>query len=179
MLCGLQGEVRPVQAEVGAVVRVAGLQGRAPLQVEQVVLALAALVEGQLKRIAHRLDAGDLRAPPAGATDDAAWDAHAQTQLGAARTAIEAARAAVTALQRKRGGPSEDARHGFIRLEVQDQGEGMAWPEEGDNGKLGVGLLSVRERIHQLSGSLEIFSDKGKGTSVIAIIPDPSSGLAS
>jgi signal transduction histidine kinase len=69
--------------------------------------------------------------------------------------------------------------NGFIRLEVQDQGKGMAWQEEGENGKLGVGLLSVRERIHQLSGSLEIFSDKGKGTSVIAIIPDPASGLAS
>jgi uncharacterized membrane protein YccC len=56
-----------------------------------------------------------------GATDDAAWDAHAQTQLGAARTAIEAARAAVTALQRKRGGPSEEVRHGFIRLEASEQ----------------------------------------------------------
>jgi signal transduction histidine kinase len=65
---------------------------------------------------------------------------------------------------------------GFIKLEVRDQGQGMKGEEESSEGNLGVGLLSVRERVRQLSGRLEIISDKGKGTSVVATIPDVSVG---
>ncbi len=56
-----------------------------------------------------------------GDTGETAWDAHAQTHLGAARAAIETAREAVTDTLRARGGASEQARHGLIRLEAADQ----------------------------------------------------------
>ncbi len=96
----------------------------------------------------------------AGATDDAAWDAHARTQLGAARTAIEAARAAVTALQRKRGGPSEDARHGFIRLEASEQlmGALIAAGDRLQHGDAQERTVRVR-MLDQLRQSLLHFAD--------------------
>ena len=66
--------------------------------------------------------AGDLRTlNQAGDADQSRWDEHAKTQLGAARAAIETARDAVTALQRRRGGPSEEARRGMIWLEASEQ----------------------------------------------------------
>ena len=61
---------------------------------------------------------------------------------------------------------------GIIKLQVRDEGQGMQDEQEGDMGRLGVGLLSVRERVRQLRGQLEIISDKGKGTSIVAIIPE-------
>jgi uncharacterized membrane protein YccC len=64
--------------------------------------------------------AGSLRAL-LNTTDEVVWDRHDRSQLGAVRTTIEAARNAVTDLQRHHGGPSEDARHGVIRLEAADQ----------------------------------------------------------
>ena len=95
-----------------------------------------------------------------GATDDAAWDAHAQTQLGATRTAIEAARSAVTALQRKRGGPSEDARHGFIRLEASEQllGALIAAGDRLQHGDARVHAARVR-MLEALRHSLLSFAD--------------------
>ena len=54
-------------------------------------------------------------------TDEAAWDHHAGMQPSAVRTAIEAARDAVTDLQRHHGGANEEAGHGAIRLEAADQ----------------------------------------------------------
>jgi signal transduction histidine kinase len=63
--------------------------------------------------------------------------------------------------------------NGEIRLLVRDEGVGMMTPVEGTDGSgLGVGLLGIRERIRQLEGKLEIVSDKGKGTAVIATIPN-------
>ena len=68
-------------------------------------------------------------------------------QLGAARTAIEAAREAVTALQRQRGGPSEEARHGVIRLEASDQliGALIAAGDRLQHGRR-AGARALRER---------------------------------
>ena len=63
---------------------------------------------------------------------------------------------------------------GSIKLQIRDHGQGMQANEESEAANLGVGLLSVRERVRQLSGHLEIISGKGKGTSVVAIVPDSS-----
>ncbi|MGB9478463.1 MAG: response regulator [Candidatus Acidiferrum sp.] len=61
--------------------------------------------------------------------------------------------------------------NGEIRLQVRDEGVGMTLSQEPDATGLGVGLLGIRERIRQLDGKLEIVSDTGKGTVVIAVIP--------
>jgi signal transduction histidine kinase len=61
---------------------------------------------------------------------------------------------------------------GHVMLQVRDAGVGMTVSRE-DPGKagLGVGLLGIQERIHQLHGTLEIQSVLGDGTLVIAKVP--------
>jgi signal transduction histidine kinase len=62
--------------------------------------------------------------------------------------------------------------NGDIRLQVRDEGVGMNATQDPDGMGLGVGLLGIRERIRQLNGNLQIISDKGKGTLVVATIPN-------
>jgi len=62
-----------------------------------------------------------------------------------------------------------------VQLEVRDKGKGIA-PEKlsemAAKGAPGVGIRGMRERIHQLGGSLEISSDgNGKGTIVEVKLP--------
>jgi signal transduction histidine kinase len=64
--------------------------------------------------------------------------------------------------------------NGSIRLQISDEGVGMAAEEEPHGTRLGVGLLGIRERIRQLNGKLEINSGKGKGTAVIVTVPEGS-----
>ncbi len=67
-----------------------------------------------------------------------------------------------------------------IRLQVTDQGIGMSTAQDPDGVGLGVGLLSIRERIRQLDGKLQILSGGGKGTIVSATIPNrPKKGADS
>lgn len=63
---------------------------------------------------------------------------------------------------------------GKIRLEVRDEGKGMPalLPEGAELARPGVGIQGIRERVLQLNGSVEILSGSGKGTTVIATIPD-------
>jgi signal transduction histidine kinase len=62
-----------------------------------------------------------------------------------------------------------------VQLEVRDEGKGIP-PEKvsemSSNGAPGVGIRGMRERIHQLGGSLEISSDgHGNGTIVVVKLP--------
>lgn len=57
-----------------------------------------------------------------------------------------------------------------VRLEIQDNGHGLS-----ANARAGVGLTSMRERLQQLGGRLEIESD-AEGTTVLASLPLDDAG---
>ena len=64
--------------------------------------------------------------------------------------------------------------NGMVRVEVQDKGKGMGPMEQTDlaaAGTPGVGISGMRERFRQLNGDLEINSERGKGTTIIARLP--------
>ncbi len=69
-------------------------------------------------------------------------------------------------------------REGVVRLEVRDWGRGFRTSEARGSAGPGekVGLSSMRDRVALLSGSLEIRSEPGIGTSVVAEIPLPAVG---
>jgi len=74
-----------------------------------------------------------------------------------------------TAYVRARSNDSE------VRLEIGDFGKGMSQEAKKTDSvsvaPLGVGIQGMKERLRQLSGSLEITSRAGKGTLVTAILP--------
>jgi signal transduction histidine kinase len=70
---------------------------------------------------------------------------------------------------------------GDVRIEVQDQGKGIA-PEKQleimSTGLPGVGVRGMRERLRQLGGSLEVKSaGEGQGTVVVALLPVADTSL--
>lgn len=64
---------------------------------------------------------------------------------------------------------------GEVRLEIGDYGKGMGadakTPSAQSRIPLGVGIQGMKERLRQLSGTLEITSRPGNGTLVTAILP--------
>ena len=58
-------------------------------------------------------------------------------------------------------------------LQVRDDGKGFMAKTDGTqwHRQLGFGLFSLRERLSQLGGDLEVKSHPGQGTSVWVIIP--------
>ena len=64
---------------------------------------------------------------------------------------------------------------GIVRLEVRDWGSGFDLARVASRGGPGerVGLSSMRERVALLGGELEIRSEPGEGTSVVAEVPLP------
>jgi len=64
---------------------------------------------------------------------------------------------------------------GEVRLEIGDYGKGMGAETRTPSGPsripLGVGIQGMKERLRQLSGTLEITSRPGNGTLVTAILP--------
>ena len=55
---------------------------------------------------------------------------------------------------------------------VEDDGVGFVRPPEKHWGKWkGLGLFSIRERLHAFGGTIRILSSRGKGTSVILVAP--------
>ena len=84
----------------------------------------------------------------------------------------------LTNVHRHSGSPTASVRlhrvDGDLRLEVRDDGRGMpsGSPTVTETQSApGVGLQGIRERVLQLRGSLEIISNEGAGTAVIATIP--------
>ena len=67
---------------------------------------------------------------------------------------------------------------GIVRLEVRDWGRGFRNDAVKGSGSPGetVGLSSMRDRVALLNGSLQIRSEPGIGTSVVAEIPLPTAG---
>jgi signal transduction histidine kinase len=64
--------------------------------------------------------------------------------------------------------------HGFLRVDVADDGVGAALEDAG------TGLLGLRDRIEAVGGTLEIDSPAGRGTRLTAKVPasQPSAGVA-
>jgi PAS domain S-box-containing protein len=66
-----------------------------------------------------------------------------------------------------------------VWLEVRDYGQGMSEDRltkvRDENAQVGVGLAGMRERVHQLGGSLELASNPG-GTTIVVRIPTRQAG---
>jgi signal transduction histidine kinase len=54
-----------------------------------------------------------------------------------------------------------------VRLELRDDGAGFDLQHRSD----GLGLTGMRERVEQMSGELEITSERGKGTNIVVVLP--------
>jgi signal transduction histidine kinase len=82
----------------------------------------------------------------------------------------------LTNIHRHSGSPTATIRiareNGAVRVEVADQGKGLAAekPEENLKARAGVGLRGMHERVRQLGGTLEIRSND-PGTRVVAVLP--------
>ena len=63
---------------------------------------------------------------------------------------------------------------GVVKLAVIDNGEGFEPREAIRHSQPGLGLLSIKERVELLDGTLSIESHKGRGTRVYVVIPLPS-----
>ncbi len=55
-----------------------------------------------------------------------------------------------------------------VRLEVKDQGVGF---DAADTGQMGLGLVSMQERVHLVKGGFRIESKPNQGTSIVATVP--------
>jgi signal transduction histidine kinase len=59
-----------------------------------------------------------------------------------------------------------------VRVLVEDNGKGFNFDMDRLSGKQsGIGLFSIRERLHSLDGELRIMSEKGQGCSISLIAP--------
>jgi signal transduction histidine kinase len=58
----------------------------------------------------------------------------------------------------------------FIELHVQDNGVGFV-PRPRSAGLAGMGLVGMRERAHDLGGTLDVQSQPGQGTTLVARLP--------
>jgi signal transduction histidine kinase len=71
--------------------------------------------------------------------------------------------------------------NGKVRIEVKDQGVGMALPStaSGTKSRLGIGIAGMCERVKQLGGVLEIQSQPSRGTTISVELPIAESSRAS
>ena len=58
-----------------------------------------------------------------------------------------------------------------VMLSVIDNGQGFDMTHQGQEGRAGIGLLSMQERVKALGGNVEIESTPAKGTQIIARCP--------
>jgi signal transduction histidine kinase len=61
-----------------------------------------------------------------------------------------------------------DGQH--VRLEVEDNGRGLVMS---DQGRHGLGLIGMRERVQALGGTLDVGNGQRGGTRVVAVLPQP------
>jgi signal transduction histidine kinase len=54
-----------------------------------------------------------------------------------------------------------------VRLQLRDDGAGFDRQHRSD----GLGLTGMRERVEQMSGEVEIISERGKGTNIVVVLP--------
>jgi signal transduction histidine kinase len=61
---------------------------------------------------------------------------------------------------------------GVYKIEIQDDGRGfdLAVLDDSGRGGRGIGLFSIKDRLHALGGSLSIDSEVGVGTRVSVMI---------
>jgi signal transduction histidine kinase len=59
---------------------------------------------------------------------------------------------------------------GVARLEVEDDGSGFV-VAEAERKRPGMGLFTMRERAALVGGALEVHSEPGRGTRVVATVP--------
>jgi two-component system, NarL family, sensor histidine kinase UhpB len=91
-----------------------------------------------------------------------------RVEIALYRVAQEALANAVKHAQAQRVELGLDVRPGFAALTVFDDGSGF---DLDDARGRGLGLLSMRERVGQLGGQLNIVTEPGLGTRVYAVIP--------
>jgi signal transduction histidine kinase len=68
-------------------------------------------------------------------------------------------------------------RSGVVRLEVDDNGTGFD-VGEAERRRPGMGLFTMRERTSLVGGALEITSEKGRGTRLVATVPMTENNVA-
>jgi signal transduction histidine kinase len=76
-----------------------------------------------------------------------------------------------------------DYRHGELNITIEDTGKGIsqenlphvfdrfARSENDDQSDTGLEMAIIKEEVEQMGGSIELQSEKGKGTSAYVIIP--------
>lgn len=85
------------------------------------------------------------------------------------RVAQEALRNMVTHANAATGHVSLGRRNGHVEMQIADDGRGF--DANGSASHKGLGLLSMRERVRMLGGSLDIRSSAGAGTVAVVSIP--------
>ncbi|HOO88659.1 MAG TPA: histidine kinase, partial [Synergistales bacterium] len=59
-----------------------------------------------------------------------------------------------------------------VRMLVEDDGAGFSSKAPKHWGKWGgMGLFSIREKLHSVGGEIRVFSEKGKGSTVALVAP--------
>jgi signal transduction histidine kinase len=59
-----------------------------------------------------------------------------------------------------------------VRMLVEDDGAGFSSKTPKHWGKWGgMGLFSIREKLHSVGGEIRVFSEKGKGSTVALVAP--------
>jgi signal transduction histidine kinase len=66
---------------------------------------------------------------------------------------------------------------GELRLEVEDDGIGLS-SRHANGGRLGTGLIGIRERVRALGGTVTLSSDKGTRVRVVVPLPAPTEPAA-
>jgi signal transduction histidine kinase len=73
-----------------------------------------------------------------------------------------------------------EAERGLIRLSVADDGQGFDPSEDAQDARdekvSGWGMVSMRERIEAIGGTLRLTSRPGRGTQIVVEIPDLAPG---